>query len=113
MIGNTIELLLFCFLTCRFLNPENTILQKFDVAVWFWSTFLLLMSIWCLLIVLWSDETRNKFREKMKKSVIFGYLLSIGVCCMLILTDFRFCSLCYMLYIFIGFIIRKYIKEEV
>lgn len=111
-MGNIIEIALISFLCFRFTNPENLLLQKFDIVVGFWCCFVLVATLLAFLCFLWDEQTKKKLIEQMnKKNAFIGLSLSFLVTILLVLNDFNLCFVFYAIHILISFLIRSYNKE--
>ena len=113
MIDNIVEIFLISFLCFRFLHPENLLLQKFDIVVYFWCCLILFASLLTFLCFMWDEETKKRISEKAKKKNYFiGLFMSFVVATLLVLNDFSLCFVFYAIYIFLGFLIMQYDKEN-
>ena len=111
-MGNIIEIILISFLCFRFTNPENLLLQKFDIVVSFWCWFVLFASLLTFLCFVWDEQTKKRVREQMKKNNFIGVSLSLIVTILLVLNDFNLGFIFYAIYLLISILIRSCKKEE-
>lgn len=111
-IGDIVEFCLSVYLLCLFKYPANIYLQKFDIVVWVWCIVICCITIIGFCGFILSLDVREKLKQETKKKQLLGHITTIILLILLILNDFSFCFVVYMISYLIGFYIRAFFKEQ-
>lgn len=111
-IGDIIEFVLSVYLVYLFKFPTNIYLQKFDILVWFWSIFVFCITIIGFLGFLAIPDYHEIVKKELQKKQLLGHITTIILLFLLILNDFYFCFVIYMISYLIGFFIRSLLQEK-
>ena len=111
-IGDIVEFCLSVYLLWLFKYPTNIYLQKFDIVVWVWCIVICCITTIGFCGFILSLDVREKLKQGIKKKQLLGHITTIILLILLILNDFSFCFVIYMISYLISLYIRAFFKEQ-